>query len=163
MTQQFRKGPIAMTKVGDMSPVQTKGAHRRGGHLELGDGLDTGRGSRQQAQKPGAQDGHPVQGLGDEVGRVPAGPDAGDGGPLPLELVSQVLGVQLLEGVEVVEHHDQRHVELRARQQPSQQWSNAALVKAWVSGHIQCHLARATKLARHVMACGCFAGVYATW
>ena len=36
-----------------------------------------------------------------------------DGGAPPLELVGHVLGVQLLEGVVVVEEHDQAHVQLR--------------------------------------------------
>lgn len=82
-------------------------------YLQAGDALHKGRGGGQGAEEGGAENGHAVEGLGDVVGGGAPGAHGGDGRARTLELVGHVFGVQLQEGVVVVEQHNQQHIDLQ--------------------------------------------------
>ena len=86
-----------------------------GTDLQPGDAFHKGRRSGQGAKEGGAQDGHAVEGLGDVVGSGAARAHRRDRCARAFQLIGHVLGVQLQEGVVVVEQHDQQHIDLRYR------------------------------------------------
>lgn len=98
--------------------------------LQPGDAFHEGRRSGQGAEEGGAQDGHAVEGLGDVVGSGAARAHGRDGGARTLQLVGHVLGVQLQEGVVVVEQHDQQHIDLQYRAPNSAAQPQTSLVTA---------------------------------
>ena len=112
-------GLLSTNLPGSISRHPHQNQHRGSGkspeRLQLGKQLNKRWSRSKSTQESRTQNRHSLQCARNVGCCCPAWPDSWNGGSLPLQLVCQVLGIQLQEGVVVVERHNQRDVGLQPK------------------------------------------------